>query len=234
MLQLENMHVSYGNVHALKGITLGVKDGEVVGLIGANGSGKTTCVITICGLKEPFKGKIFFKEEGINGKPAHVIHRKGIALVPEGRSIISFLTVEENLWMGAYSHKDKVNLGEDMERMYSLFPVLRERRKQLGATLSGGEQQMLAISRALISKPELLLLDEPSLGLAPLLIQRIYQMLLEIKTTGVTMLLIEQNARMALNFADRAYVLETGNITLQGDAKELLKDERIKEAYLGG
>jgi branched-chain amino acid transport system ATP-binding protein len=211
-----------------------VKDGEVVSLIGANGAGKTTCVTTICGLKEPSTGEIFLKGERIGGKQAHVIHRKGIALVPEGRSIISFLTVEENLRMGAYSRKDKANLGEDVETMYSLFPVLRERKKQLGATLSGGEQQMLAISRALMSKPELLLLDEPSLGLAPLLIQRIYQMLLEIKTTGVTMLLIEQNARMALNFADRAYVLETGNITVQGDAKELLKDERIKEAYLGG
>jgi branched-chain amino acid transport system ATP-binding protein len=234
LLVLENVHTYYGNVHALKGINLTVEEGEIVTLIGANGAGKTTTLRTISGLIKPREGRIIFDGQELNKIPAHKIVYMGISHAPEGRKIFPTLTVEENLLLGAYSlGNDRKAIEANKERVFALFPRLAERRKQLAGTLSGGEQQMLAIGRALMSKPRLLLLDEPSLGLAPMLVRAIFETIKEINRQGVTILLVEQNARAALKLAQRAYVLETGRIVLSGPSHELLQDERVRKAYLG-
>lgn len=233
MLKVENLQVYYGGIHALKGISLEVNQGEIVTLIGANGAGKSTTLRTISGLLHAKEGKVVFKGEEINNIPAHHIVARGLCHVPEGRKIFSELSVRDNLEMGAYLRKDKDGIKEDMERVFNLFPRLHERQKQMGGTLSGGEQQMLAIGRAILSKPELLLMDEPSMGLAPLLVQEIFEIIKRINKAGTTILLIEQNANMALSIADRAYVMETGNIVLQGSAKDISNNEAVRKAYLG-
>ncbi len=234
LLVLENVHTYYGSVHALKGINLTVEEGEIVTLIGANGAGKTTTLKTISGLIKPREGRIIFDGQELNKVPAHKIVYMGISHAPEGRKIFPTLTVEENLLLGAYSlGNDRKAIEANKERVFALFPRLAERRKQLAGTLSGGEQQMLAIGRALMSRPRLLLLDEPSLGLAPMLVKAIFETIKEINRQGVTILLVEQNARAALKLAQRAYVLETGRIVLSGPSHELLQDERVRKAYLG-
>lgn len=233
MLKVENLQVYYGGIHALKGISLEVNQGEIVTLIGANGAGKSTTLRTISGLLHAKEGKVVFKGEVINNISAHHIVARGLCHVPEGRKIFSELSVRDNLEMGAYLRKDKNGIKEDLERVFSLFPRLYERQKQMGGTLSGGEQQMLAIGRAILSKPELLLMDEPSMGLAPLLVQEIFEIIKRINKAGTTILLIEQNANMALSIADRAYVMETGNIVLQGSAKDISNNEAVRKAYLG-
>ncbi|MEJ2560571.1 MAG: ABC transporter ATP-binding protein [Anaerolineae bacterium] len=234
LLKIENLHTYYGHVHALKGIQLEVKEGEIVTLIGANGAGKTTTLRTISGLIRPQEGQIEFDGQVINSIPAHRIVELGISHAPEGRQIFSTLTVTENLNMGAYSlGGDRKAIEENRRRVFSLFPRLEERKRQLGGTLSGGEQQMLTIGRALMAHPRLLLLDEPSLGLAPLLVKTIFETIREINARGVTVLLVEQNARAALKTAHRGYVLETGREVLTGSAEELLRDERVRKAYLG-
>jgi branched-chain amino acid transport system ATP-binding protein len=234
LLKIENLHTYYGRVHALKGIQLEVKEGEIVTLIGANGAGKTTTLRTISGLIRPQEGQIEFDGQVINSIPAHRIVELGISHAPEGRQIFSTLTVTENLNMGAYSlGGDRKAIEENRRRVFSLFPRLEERKRQLGGTLSGGEQQMLTIGRALMAHPRLLLLDEPSLGLAPLLVKTIFETIREINARGVTVLLVEQNARAALKTAHRGYVLETGREVLTGSAEELLRDERVRKAYLG-
>ena len=231
MLKVKDLVVSYGGIEALKGISLEVPDGKIVTLIGANGAGKSSTLRAISGLVKPKSGKILFKGEDITGKNPTEMVSRGITLVPEGRRIFPDLTVKENLRIGAYLRKDDIS--EDMEWVFNLFPRLREREWQAGGTLSGGEQQMLAVGRALMSRPKLLMMDEPSLGLAPLVVQGIFDIIRTINEQGVTVLLIEQNANMALKIADYAYVLETGNITKFGTGAELLADESIKEAYLG-
>ena len=234
LLEIENLHTYYGYVHALKGIDLTVEEGEIVCLIGANGAGKTTTLRTISGLIRPREGRIVFDGKEIQGMPAHKIVQMGICHAPEGRQIFSTLTVMENLNMGAYTlGNDKKTIEENRRRVFDLFPRLEERKNQLGGTLSGGEQQMLTIGRALMSRPRLLLLDEPSLGLAPLLVKTIFEIIREINQRGVTILLVEQNARAALKIAHRGYVLETGRVVLSGPAQELLQDERVRKAYLG-
>ncbi|MCX7708030.1 MAG: ABC transporter ATP-binding protein [Anaerolineae bacterium] len=234
ILELRNVHTYYGHVHALKGISLSVAPGEIVALIGANGAGKSTTLRTVSGLIRPRQGEIYLSGKNIVGVPAHEIVYLGVSHAPEGRKIFSTLTVNENLNMGAYSlGADKARIEEHRERVFKLFPRLQERRNQLAGTLSGGEQQMLAIGRALMSDPRLLLLDEPSLGLAPLLVRAIFDTIREINRSGVTILLVEQNARAALKLAHKAYVLETGNIVLSGPAAALLADERVRKAYLG-
>ena len=233
MLTLDNVSVNYGAIEALTGISMHVEAGEVVTLIGANGAGKTTTLRTITGLLEPRAGKITFEGEDISGRATHRLVAKGISMSPEGRGVFANLSVRENLQMGAYLQKDKRAIAADMERAFTMFPRLKEREAQKAGTLSGGEQQMLAISRALMSQPRLLLLDEPSLGLAPLVVHTIFQSIDEIKSKGTTILLVEQNAHAALKHSDRAYVLETGRIVMEGSSKELAADPRIKEAYLG-
>ena len=233
MLLVEDLQVYYGGIHALKGVSLEVNEGEIVTLIGANGAGKSTTLRTISGLIKAKSGKVVFKGEPVDNIPAHEIVKKGLCHVPEGRKIFANLTVKDNLEMGAYLRSDKAGIREDMEKVFKMFPRLQERQKQLGGTLSGGEQQMLAIGRALLTQPQLLLMDEPSMGLAPLLVQEIFEIVKKINQEGVTILLIEQNANMALSVADRAYVLETGNIVLKGDAKAIANDEAIRKAYLG-
>ncbi|MGF7396479.1 ABC transporter ATP-binding protein [Thermoanaerobacterium thermosaccharolyticum] len=233
MLEIENLNVSYGMVNALKGIDLKVNDGEIVTIIGANGAGKSTTLMTISGILKPKKGSIKFNDVDITKKPAQNIVDMGICQVPEGRRVFANMTVMENLEMGAYLRKDKM-VKSDMEKVFHLFPRLKERHKQIAGTLSGGEQQMLAIGRALMSKPKMLLLDEPSMGLAPIVVQDIFKTIKNINEDGTTILLVEQNAKMALSIADRAYVLETGNISLEGAASVLKNDERIKKSYLGG
>ncbi len=234
LLRLEDVHVYYGHVHALKGITLEVAPGEIVTLIGANGAGKSTTLRAISGLVSVRSGQVFFDGEPLHGVAAHKIVQKGIAHAPEGRQIFSTLTVDENLAMGAYVlGNDRAAIERNRERVFALFPRLAERRQQLGGTLSGGEQQMLTIGRALMANPRLLLLDEPSLGLAPLLVRLIFDTIREINAQGVTVLLVEQNARAALKIAHRAYVLETGKIAFSGPAAALLADERVRKAYLG-
>ena len=231
MLKIDNLKVNYGGIEAVKGISFGVEEGSIVTLIGANGAGKSTTLRTIAGLVSAKSGNVTFMGENITGKPAHQIVSKGITLVPEGRRVFPDLTVLENLKVGAYLRKD--NLDEDIRWVYDLFPRLQERSWQAAGTLSGGEQQMLAVGRALMSRPKLMMMDEPSLGLAPLVVKGIFDIIKEINKQGVTILLIEQNANMALHTADMGYVLETGRITLSGPGKELLKDEAVKKAYLG-
>ena len=234
MLELNNVDVHYGVIHALKNISLRVEKGEIVTLIGANGAGKTTTLRTISGLIKPTNGSITFKGQRIEGKNAPDIVRAGISHVPEGRRIFPDMTVRENLELGAFLRKDKDQIQKDMELVYSRFPILKNRSKQNAGTLSGGEQQMLAIGRALMSRPELLLMDEPSMGLAPLLVNEIFSIIKEINEQGTTILLVEQNANIALSIAHRAYVIETGSIVLEGSGKELANSEHIKKAYLGG
>ena len=234
LLHIENLHTYYGSVQALKGINLEVEEGEIVTLIGANGAGKSTTLRTISGLIRPREGQITFGDQDITRLPAHRIVEAGISHAPEGRQIFSTLTVTENLNMGAYSlGGDTEVIEENRHRVFSLFPRLEERKNQLGGTLSGGEQQMLTIGRALMARPRLMMLDEPSLGLAPMLVKAIFSTVREINARGVTVLLVEQNARAALKVADRGYVLETGQVVLSGPAGELLQDERVRKAYLG-
>jgi len=233
MLALENISVNYGAIEALRGISLRVEKGEVVTLIGANGAGKTTTLRTITGLLEPREGRVTFEGEDISGKPTHKLVARGISMSPEGRGVFANLSVRENLQMGAYLQKNRGETAASMERVFQMFPRLKERESQKAGTLSGGEQQMLAMSRALMSRPRLLLLDEPSLGLAPLVVHTIFEAIEEIRSKGTTILLVEQNAHAALSHSDRAYVLETGEIVMQGSSKDLAKDPRIKEAYLG-
>jgi branched-chain amino acid transport system ATP-binding protein len=233
VLQIENLHVFYGGIHALKGVSLLVPRGTIVALIGANGAGKSTMLRTVSGLVRPREGRILFEEQDITGESPHRIVEMGIAMVPEGRRIFPNLTVMENLLLGAYTRRDHQGLKKDLEWVFSLFPRLRERTWQKGGTLSGGEQQMLAVARALMSRPRLLMMDEPSLGLAPLLVREIFHIVRELLQSGVTILLIEQNAKAALEIAHYAYVLETGRVTLEGEGKKLLEDERVRKAYLG-
>lgn len=234
MLKINDINVFYGAIHAIKGISLEVNKGEIVTLIGANGAGKSTILRTISGLLKPKSGTIQFEGQEIAGMPAHEIVKTGISQVPEGRRIFAEMTVLENLELGAFTRKDRDGIKADMDRVFERFPRLKERIGQLAGTLSGGEQQMLAMGRALMSRPRLLLLDEPSMGLAPLLIKEIFAIIQDINKTGTTVLLVEQNANMALSIAHRAYVLETGRITLKGDAKELAASDEVRRAYLGG
>jgi branched-chain amino acid transport system ATP-binding protein len=234
MLKIDNIDVYYGAIHALKGISLEVKEGEIVTLIGANGAGKSTTLRTISGLLKPKTGSITFLGQNIEGVRAHEIVKKGISQVPEGRRVFAEMTVMENLDLGAFVRKDKAGIQQDLKHVFELFPRLEERKNQSAGTLSGGEQQMLAMGRALMSRPKLLLLDEPSMGLAPLLIKEIFNIIVDINKSGTTVLLVEQNANMALSIANRAYVLETGRITLSGSAKELAASEDVRKAYLGG
>jgi branched-chain amino acid transport system ATP-binding protein len=233
MLWIRDLEVGYGTIPALHGIDLEVHKGEIVTLIGANGAGKTTTLRTVSGLLKPRRGEVLFQGESITGVKPHVITARGISHVPEGRGIFSNLTVQDNLELGAYLRKDKISQAE-YRRVFTLFPVLEQRIKQNAGTLSGGEQQMLAISRALMAKPAMLLLDEPSLGLAPQMVQTIFRVIREINAEGTTILLVEQNAHMALVTAHRGYVMETGRITIHDDTKVLLASDRIKKAYLGG
>jgi len=234
LLHVENLHVSYGAVHAVQGVSLHVAPGEIVALIGSNGAGKTTLLRAVSGLVRPSAGSIVFDGgQRLDRLPAHAIVRAGVSHVPEGRQVFGNLTVRENLELGAYQRRDRAASRATLERVFELFPVLKERLPQSGSTLSGGEQQMLAIGRALMSNPRLLLLDEPSLGLAPLVVHTIFEAIDEIKGKGTTILLVEQNAHAALGHSDRAYVLETGRIVMEGPSKDLANDPRIKEAYLG-
>ena len=233
MLKIENLYVNYGGINALRGISLEVQDGEIVTLIGANGAGKSTTLRTITGLVKAASGSVIWNGEEMIGKSIDTIFKSGIAMVPEGRRVFSDLTVLENLQIGAYLRKDKEEIDKDIEWVYSLFPRLKERYWQYAGTLSGGEQQMLAVGRALMSRPKLMMMDEPSLGLAPLVVQDIFSIIKEINRQGVTILLIEQNANMALRIADRGYVLETGQISMTGTGLQLLNDESVKAAYLG-
>ncbi|HEX9276838.1 MAG TPA: ABC transporter ATP-binding protein [Casimicrobiaceae bacterium] len=233
LLELKDLQVAYGGIHAVKGIDLSVDQGELVCLIGANGAGKTTTLKGITGLQPIKSGKIHYAGEDITGKPAFQLVRKGLSMVPEGRGVFGALTIEENLAMGAYARDDRAAIKDDVERVFGLFPRLKERRKQTAGTLSGGEQQMLAMGRALMSRPKLLLLDEPSMGLAPLMVQKVFETVMAVSKEGVTILLIEQNAKLALEVSSRGYVMESGEITLQGKAKQLLSDPKVRAAYLG-
>jgi branched-chain amino acid transport system ATP-binding protein len=233
-LEARGLEVAYGGIRAVKGVDLTVQSGELVCLIGANGAGKTTTLKSLCGMLAPEQGEILYEGKSIAGKPSHELLRLGIALVPEGRGIFGRLTVEENLKIGAYVRRDRAGIASDMDRLYDLFPRLAERRTQQAGTLSGGEQQMLAIGRALMSRPRLLLLDEPSMGLAPMLVQKIFETIRRIVEEGVTLLLVEQNARLALEISRRGYVMESGKIILADSAQALLGDPKVQQAYLGG
>jgi branched-chain amino acid transport system ATP-binding protein len=233
LLEIENLNTYYGNIHALKGISLLVEEGEIVTLIGANGAGKTTTLRSICGLIRPRSGAVRLNGRDLSQLPAHQVTGLGITMVPEGRGVFARLTVLENLEMGAYSRRDKSEIQADMQRMFSLFPRLKERRKQHAGTLSGGEQQMLAMARALMARPKLLLMDEPSMGLAPILVEGVFNTIREINQEGITILLVEQNARMALSVAQRGYVIQSGEIVLQETADQLLENELVQKAYLG-
>lgn len=233
MLELQDLHVSYGAIKALKGITLKVEQGEVVTLIGSNGAGKTTTLRTITGLLTPRQGKVLFEGKDISGLSTHKVVAQGICMSPEGRGVFANLSVEENLELGAYLSNNAAQVKSDLEKVFVLFPRLKERLKQISGTLSGGEQQMVAIGRAMMARPRLLLLDEPSLGLAPLVVKSIFQAIDEINKAGTTVLLVEQNAHTALKHSNRAYVLETGSIVLEGSSQELAADKRVREAYLG-
>ena len=233
MLTIKDLHVHYGAIQALKGVSLEVADGELVSLIGANGAGKTTTLHTISGLLQASSGEVLLDGVNLQKLPSHKIIENGIAQVPEGRHVFAQMTVLENLYMGAYIMRDKAKVQENLDWVFSHFPRLKERSRQLAGTLSGGEQQMLATGRALMTNPKILLMDEPSMGLSPLLVSEIFSIIEELHKDGITILLVEQNAKMALSVADRAYVLENGKISMSGDAKELLNDSRVKKAYLG-
>ena len=233
MLEIKDLEVFYGMIQAIKGVSFEVNEGEVIALIGANGAGKTTILHTITGLLTPKKGQVIFEGQDITKVPAHKIVSLGMAHVPEGRRVFSHLTVYQNLKMGAYTRKDKDEIEKTLETVYKRFPRLEERKNQIAGTLSGGEQQMLAMGRALMSHPRIILMDEPSMGLSPILVNEIFDIIQSVSASGTTVLLVEQNAKKALSIADRAYVLETGNIVMSGDAKELMNDDSIKKAYLG-
>lgn len=233
MLEIKDIKVYYGMIQAIKGISFEVNEGEVIALIGANGAGKTTILHTITGLLSPKSGSVFFEGKDITKVPAHKIVSLGMAHVPEGRRVFAELTVYENLKMGAYTRKDKDEIEQTLQMVYKRFPRLQERKNQLAGTLSGGEQQMLAMGRALMSHPKIIVMDEPSMGLSPILVNQIFEIIEEVSKSGTTVLLVEQNAKKALAIADRAYVLETGKIVLEGDAKKLMNDDSIKKAYLG-
>lgn len=233
LLQVVDLHVKYDNIEVLHGLNLEVKDGEIVTILGANGAGKSTTLLTISGLVKPSNGAIYFGKTSLHKMPAHRVVEKGIAQVPEGRRIFDTLTVQENLNLGAFACRDRARINRTLDWTYELFPVLAERRHQLGGTLSGGEQQMLAIARGLMSDPKILLLDEPSLGLAPLLVRTIFQTLEEVNRSGVTIVLVEQNAKAALKLAHRGYVMELGQIVLEGRARDLLANPEVQQAYLG-
>ncbi|MGN1141739.1 MAG: ABC transporter ATP-binding protein [Oliverpabstia sp.] len=233
MLEIKDLEVYYGVIQAIKGISFEVNKGEVIALIGANGAGKTTILHTITGLLSPKKGSVIYEGTDITKTPAHKIVSLGMAHVPEGRRVFADLSVYENLKMGAYTRKDRNEVEETLERVYARFPRLKERKNQMAGTLSGGEQQMLAMGRALMSKPKIILMDEPSMGLSPILVNEIFDIIQEVSKSGTTVLLVEQNAKKALSIADRAYVLETGKIVLEGKAEDLLNDDSIKKAYLG-
>ena len=233
MLEVKDLEVYYGVIQAIKGVSFEVNQGEVIALIGANGAGKTTILHTVTGLLSPKKGQVFFEGKDITKVPAHKIVSMGMAHVPEGRRVFAELSVYENLKMGAYTRKDKSEIEESLENVYRRFPRLEERKNQMAGTMSGGEQQMLAMGRALMSKPKIILMDEPSMGLSPILVNEIFDIIQAVSESGTTVLLVEQNAKKALAIADRAYVLETGNIVLEGKAKDLLEDDSIKKAYLG-
>lgn len=234
MLKVDDVHVYYGAIHAIKGISLEVPQGQIVTLIGANGAGKTTTLNTICSLIKPKSGKVYFEGKDITALPTPEIVKMGLTQVPEGRRIFANMPIYENLELGAYLRKDQKEIAESMEKVYKKFPRLLERKNQLAGSLSGGEQQMLAMGRALMSKPRLLLLDEPSMGLSPILVKEIFSIIKELNEQGTTILLVEQNAKMALSIAHKGYVVETGRIVLSGDAKELLESPEVKRAYLGG
>lgn len=234
MLKIDNINVYYGSIHALKGVSLEVNEGEIVTLIGANGAGKSTLLKTLSGLLKPKEGSISYLNSSIAGKPAQDIVKAGISHVPEGRRVFAEMSVEENIELGAFLRKDKAGIQQDFQKVYEIFPRLHERRKQSAGTLSGGEQQMLAMGRAIMARPKLLLLDEPSMGLAPLMVKTIFEVVKDINKEGTTILLVEQNANMALSIANRAYVIETGRVILSGTAEELQASEEIKNAYLGG
>ena len=233
MLEIKDLEVYYGMIQAIKGVSFEVNQGEVIALIGANGAGKTTILHTITGLLSPKKGSVLFEGTDITKVPAHKIVSMGMAHVPEGRRVFSELSVLENLKMGAYTRKNKAEVEEALQEVYKRFPRLEERKNQMAGTLSGGEQQMLAMGRALMSKPKIILMDEPSMGLSPILVNEIFDIIQAVSKSGTTVLLVEQNAKKALSIADRAYVLETGNITLEGNAKDLLENDSVKKAYLG-
>lgn len=233
ILTVENVHTFYGNIHALKGISIELEPGEIVTLIGANGAGKTTTLRTISGLLRPREGRILFEGEDLTTVKPHEVVNRGVSMVPEGRGIFARLTVNENLEMGAFSRQDKKEIADSMERVFKLFPRLKERRQQVGGTLSGGEQQMLATGRALMARPRLILMDEPSMGLAPVLVELIFETIQEINKEGVSILLVEQNALMALTIAHRGYVLQTGEIVLSATAEALKQDPMVQKSYLG-
>ncbi len=233
LLNVQDIHTFYGNIHALRGISITVEQGEIVTLIGANGAGKSTTLNTICGITPARSGNILLEEEDITQLPAHEIVGRGVTQAPEGRRIFSRLSVKENLDMGAFIHSDRAMIKESLEEVFEIFPRLKERANQPGGTLSGGEQQMLAIGRALMARPSILLLDEPSMGLAPLLVQEIFDIIQRLNKAGTTILLVEQNAQIALSICHRGYVLQTGEIVLSGSGKELLADEMVRKAYLG-
>jgi len=233
MLELRDIHTYYGNIRAVRGISITVNSGEMVCLIGANGAGKSTTLMTTSGIHTPVEGSVYFEDRDITHTSAEDRVELGISQVPEGRLIFSDMTVLENIELGAYSRNDKQGIKEDIDKIFQFFPVLQERQKQRGGSLSGGEQQMLAIGRALMSQPRLLLLDEPSLGLAPLIVKQIFEIIQQINADGTTILLVEQNAQIALQVTDRGYVMETGEITIEGTSADLLADERVRQAYLG-
>ena len=234
MLQINNLVVKYGGIVAVNGISLHVEQGELVALIGANGAGKTTTLHTVSGLLKAAQGEILFRGENITKLPAETIVARGLVQVPEGRQVFARLTVEENLKMGAYLQRDRAAIRRNYERTMEMFPILKQRRRQAAGTLSGGEQQMLAIGRALLSNPQMLLLDEPSMGLSPLMTQLVFDALRSLKAEGMTLLLVEQNAYEALDISDRAYIMETGNVIMEGRSSELISDPRVRDAYLGG
>ncbi|BBA43070.1 MULTISPECIES: ABC transporter ATP-binding protein [Burkholderia] len=233
MLKIKGLQVNYGGIQAVKGVDMEVRQGELVTLIGANGAGKTTTMKAITGLKAYSAGDIEYEGKSIKGIPTHELLKRGLAMVPEGRGIFARMSIVENMQMGAYLRNDSEQIKKDVDRMFGFFPRLKERATQLAGTLSGGEQQMLAMSRAILSKPKLLLLDEPSMGLSPIMVEKIFEVVREISKEGITVLLVEQNARLALQAADRGYVMDSGTVTMEGDAKQMLDDPKVRAAYLG-
>ncbi|MCA8155007.1 ABC transporter ATP-binding protein [Burkholderia contaminans] len=233
MLKIKGLQVNYGGIQAVKGVDMEVRQGELVTLIGANGAGKTTTMKAITGLKAYSAGDIEYEGKSIKGIPTHELLKRGLAMVPEGRGIFARMSIVENMQMGAYLRNDNEQIKKDVDRMFGFFPRLKERATQLAGTLSGGEQQMLAMSRAILSKPKLLLLDEPSMGLSPIMVEKIFEVVREISKEGITVLLVEQNARLALQAADRGYVMDSGTVTMEGDAKQMLDDPKVRAAYLG-